>query len=116
MNEAPIILAMANPIPEIMPDEAKAAGASVVGTGRSDFPNQVNNVLAFPGIFRGALEARATRITEAMKIAAAHALANAVNHISADHVLPDPLNRNVAQKVAEAVREQAIKDNVQRPL
>lgn len=116
MNDDPIILAMANPIPEIMPDEAKAAGASVVGTGRSDFPNQVNNVLAFPGIFRGALEARATRITEGMKIAAAHALANAVNHISADHVLPDPLNRNVAQKVAEAVREQAIIDNVQRPL
>lgn len=116
MNQGPIILAMANPIPEIMPDEAIAAGASVVGTGRSDFPNQVNNVLAFPGIFRGALEARATRITEAMKIAAAYALADAVNHLAADHVLPDPLNRNVAQKVAEAVREQAIKDGVQRPL
>lgn len=116
MNKEPIILAMANPIPEIMPDEAIAAGAAVVGTGRSDFPNQVNNVLAFPGIFRGALEARATRITEAMKIAAAYALADAVNHLAADHVLPDPLNRNVAQKVAEAVKEQAIKDGVQRPL
>lgn len=116
MNQDPIILAMANPIPEIMPDEAIAAGAAVVGTGRSDFPNQVNNVLAFPGIFRGALEARATRITEAMKIAAAYALADAVNHLAADHVLPDPLNRNVAQKVAEAVKEQAIKDGVQRPL
>lgn len=116
MNKDPIILAMANPIPEIMPDEAIAAGAAVVGTGRSDFPNQVNNVLAFPGIFRGALEARATRITEAMKIAAAYALADAVNHLAADHVLPDPLNRNVAQKVAEAVKEQAIKDGVQRPL
>ena len=116
MNQDPIILAMANPIPEIMPDEAVAAGAAVVGTGRSDFPNQVNNVLAFPGIFRGALEARATRITEAMKIAAAYALADAVNHLAADHVLPDPLNRNVAQKVAQAVKEQAIKDGVQRPL
>ena len=116
MNKDPIILAMANPIPEIMPDEAIAAGAAVVGTGRSDFPNQVNNVLAFPGIFRGALEARATRITEGMKIAAAYALADAVNHLAADHVLPDPLNRNVAQKVAEAVKEQAIKDGVQRPL
>lgn len=116
MNKDPIILAMANPIPEIMPDEARKAGAAVVGTGRSDFPNQVNNVLAFPGIFRGALEARATRITEGMKIAAAHALADAVNHISAEHVLPDPLNRNVAQKVAQAVKLQAIKENVVRPL
>lgn len=116
MNKDPIILAMANPIPEIMPDEAIAAGAAVVGTGRSDFPNQVNNVLAFPGIFRGALEARATRITEAMKIAAAYALADAVNHLAPDHVLPDPLNRNVAQKIAEAVKQQAIKDGVQRPL
>ncbi|NVK23172.1 MAG: NADP-dependent malic enzyme [Kangiellaceae bacterium] len=116
MNKDPIILAMANPIPEIMPDDAKAAGAAVVGTGRSDFANQVNNVLAFPGIFRGALEARATKITEGMKIAAAHALADAVNHISADHVLPDPLNRNVAQKVAQAVKKKAIEENVIRPL
>ncbi|NVJ65775.1 MAG: NADP-dependent malic enzyme [Gammaproteobacteria bacterium] len=115
MNKEPIILAMANPIPEIMPDEALAAGASVVGTGRSDFPNQVNNVLAFPGIFRGALDARATRISEGMKIAAAHALAESVNHISATHVLPDPLNRNVAQKVAEAVKAQAIEEKLQRP-
>ncbi|WP_251358435.1 NADP-dependent malic enzyme [Kangiella sp. TOML190] len=116
MHKEPIILAMANPIPEIMPDEALAAGASVVGTGRSDFPNQVNNVLAFPGIFRGALDARATRISEGMKIAAAYALANAVNNISADHVLPDPLNRNVAQKVAEAVKQKAIEEKLQRPL
>lgn len=115
MNKDPIILAMANPIPEIMPDEAIAAGASVVGTGRSDFPNQVNNVLAFPGIFRGALDARATRISEGMKIAAAHALANSVTHLAHDHVLPDALNRNVAQKVAEAVRDQAIEEQLQRP-
>lgn len=116
MNKDPIILAMANPIPEIMPDEALAAGAAVVGTGRSDFPNQVNNVLAFPGIFRGALDARATRISEGMKIAAANALAESVNHISAKHVLPDPLNRNVAQKVAEAVKAKAIEEKLQRPL
>lgn len=115
MNKDPIILAMANPIPEIMPDEAIAAGASVVGTGRSDFPNQVNNVLAFPGIFRGALDARATRISEGMKIAAAHALANSVTHLAHDHVLPDALNRNVAQKVAEAVRDKAIEEQLQRP-
>ena len=115
MNQDPIILAMANPIPEIMPDEALKAGAAVVGTGRSDFPNQVNNVLAFPGIFRGALDARATRISEAMKIAAAHALADCVTHLSASHVLPDPLNRNVAQKVAEAVKQKAIEEELQRP-
>ncbi len=115
MNQDPIILAMANPIPEIMPDEALKAGASVVGTGRSDFPNQVNNVLAFPGIFRGALDARATRISEGMKIAAAHALAESVNNITASHVLPDPLNRNVAQKVAEAVKAKAIEEKLQRP-
>jgi malate dehydrogenase (oxaloacetate-decarboxylating) len=84
MASDPIILAMANPIPEIMPDVAKAAGAAVVGTGRSDFPNQVNNVLAFPGIFRGVLDARATKITASMKIAAAHALASAAKSISAD--------------------------------
>ncbi len=115
MNKEPIILAMANPIPEIMPDEALAAGASVVGTGRSDFPNQVNNVLAFPGIFRGALDARATKISEGMKIAAAHALAGCVTELSASHVLPDPLNRNVAQKVSEAVKQRAIEEKLQRP-
>lgn len=116
MNKDPIILAMANPIPEIMPEEALAAGAAVVGTGRSDFPNQVNNVLAFPGIFRGALDARATKISEGMKIAAAHALAEAVNNLSKKHVLPDPLNRNVAQKVAEAVKAKAIEEKLQRPV
>lgn len=104
MADAPVILAMANPIPEIMPDVAKAAGAAIVGTGRSDFPNQVNNVLAFPGLFRGALDAGASRITEEMKLAAAHALASAVEHPTADRILPDPLDRTVAPRVAEHVR------------
>lgn len=107
MCDAPIILAMANPIPEIMPDVAKAAGAAIVGTGRSDFPNQVNNVLAFPGIFRGALDARAKRITEPMKIAAAHALANAVPNPTADMILPNPLDRSIAPLVAKAVADAA---------
>lgn len=104
MAKDPIIFAMANPTPEIMPDVAKAAGAAVVGTGRSDFPNQVNNVLAFPGIFRGALDAGAPTISESMKIAAAHALADAVQDLSADSVIPDSLDRSVAPRVAEAVR------------
>jgi len=103
MSDAPIIFAMANPTPEIMPDLAKQAGAAVVGTGRSDFPNQVNNVLAFPGIFRGALDARADRITEAMKIAAAKELAACVSQPIADKILPDPLDRTVAPRVAKAV-------------
>lgn len=103
MADNAIVLAMANPIPEIMPDQAIAGGAAVVGTGRSDFPNQVNNVLAFPGIFRGALDARAARITEPMKIAAAHALANVIREPTADRILPSPLDRSVAHCVAEAV-------------
>ena len=103
-NDA-IVLAMANPIPEIMPDEAKAGGAAVVGTGRSDFPNQVNNLLAFPGIFRGALDANATRITESMKIAAAKELAFLVREPTADRILPDPLDRSIAPCVAAAVRK-----------
>ena len=103
-NDA-IVLAMANPVPEIMPDEAKAGGAAVVGTGRSDFPNQVNNLLAFPGIFRGALDAKATRITEAMKIAAAKELAFLVREPTADKILPDPLDRSIAPSVAAAVRK-----------
>ena len=102
-----IILAMANPIPEIMPEEARAGGAAVVGTGRSDFPNQVNNLLAFPGIFRGALDANAPRITAAMKIAAARALANAVDLPTAGRVLPSPLDHTVAPLVAKAVFEVA---------
>lgn len=103
MARDPIIFAMANPEPEIMPDLALEAGAAIVGTGRSDFPNQVNNVLAFPGIFRGALDVGATRITEKMKIAAAYALADAVENLSPDHILPSPLNRAVAPLVAQAV-------------
>ncbi|MBK1835346.1 NAD(P)-dependent malic enzyme [Roseibacillus ishigakijimensis] len=105
MNPDAIILAMANPTPEILPEEAKAGGAAIVGTGRSDFPNQVNNVLAFPGIFRGALDARAARITPAMKLAAAHALADAVQDLSADKILPSPLNTTVPPLVARAVAQ-----------
>ena len=109
MNKDPIIFAMANPAPEIMPDIAKEAGAAVVGTGRSDFPNQVNNVLAFPGIFRGALDIGATQITEAMKIAAASALADSVKSPTAEEILPSPLDRSVAPLVAKAVAEAFIK-------
>ncbi len=105
MSDTPIILAMANPIPEIMPDVARDAGAVVVGTGRSDFPNQVNNVLAFPGIFRGALDAGAQRITEDMKLAAARALAACVESPTADLILPDALDSRVAPRVAAAVAE-----------
>ena len=97
---------MANPVPEIMPDVAKAAGARVVGTGRSDFPNQVNNVVAFPGIFKGALEGRASQITEEMKLAAAHALADLVSddELSEDNILPEAFNPKVAEAVANAVK------------
>lgn len=105
MAEAPIVFALANPVPEIMPDEAKAGGAAVVGTGRSDFPNQINNVLAFPGIFRGALDARAERITDEMKEAAARALAQvaAEKNLSADYVLPDAFDPDVVDAVASAI-------------
>jgi malate dehydrogenase (oxaloacetate-decarboxylating) len=109
MAKEPIILAMANPEPEIMPDVALAAGAAIVGTGRSDFPNQVNNVLAFPGIFRGALDAGAGAINGAMKIAAAHALADAVAAPERKRILPQPLDRSVAPLIAEAVRQAATK-------
>lgn len=105
MNEKPIVFAMANPTPEIMPDEARAAGAFIVGTGRSDFPNQVNNVLAFPGIFRGALDVRAKHITNAMKIGAAFALAACVVKPDRDHILPSPLDKTVPQKIAQRVAE-----------
>ena len=106
MNADPIIFAMANPIPEIMPDEAKAAGARIVGTGRSDFPNQINNVVAFPGIFRGALEARAPQITEEMKLAAAEAIAAAVpaEKLCEDYIMPEAFDTNVRDSVAEAVK------------
>lgn len=106
MNHDSILFAMANPVPEIMPDAAKAAGARVVGTGRSDFPNQVNNVIVFPGIFRGALECRATRITEEMKLAAARAIAHLVpeGELGEDNILPEAFNPRVAEVVAEAVK------------
>jgi malate dehydrogenase (oxaloacetate-decarboxylating) len=104
MAPDPIILAMANPVPEIMPDLALNAGAAIVGTGRSDFPNQVNNVLAFPGIFRGALDAQAPRVTEAMKLAAAYALADACDQPTAQRILPDALDASVAPLVANAVK------------
>ena len=109
MAKDSIILAMANPTPEIMPDEAKKGGAMVVGTGRSDFPNQVNNVLVFPGIFRGALDARSPVINNAMKLAAAKALAGSVpsNELSTDKILPHPLDRTVAPMIAKAVRAAA---------
>lgn len=106
MNPDSILFAMANPVPEIMPDLAKAAGARVVGTGRSDFPNQVNNVVAFPGIFKGVLEGRGTQITEEMKLAAAHAIAGLVSEeeLNEDNILPDAFDERVAQVVSEAVK------------
>jgi malate dehydrogenase (oxaloacetate-decarboxylating) len=114
MNRHPIVFAMANPVPEIMPDLAHAAGAVVVGTGRSDFPNQINNVLAFPGVFRGALDAQATVINEEMKVAAAQALAEIVLEPTPERVLPNPLDKSVAYRVAEAVAEAAKKTGVCR--
>ena len=106
MNPDPIIFAMANPTPEIMPGEAKAAGAKIVGTGRSDFPNQINNVVAFPGIFRGALDARAPQITEEMKLAAAEAIAAAVpaDKLCEDYIMPEAFDPNVRDMVADAVK------------
>ncbi len=114
MNRDPILFPMANPVPEIMPDEAKAAGAAVVGTGRSDFPNQINNVLAFPGIFRGALDVRASDINDEMKIAAARAIASLVpdDKLSPDYIIPSALDRSVAPAVAKAVAETAKKTGV----
>lgn len=111
MNRDSILFAMANPIPEIMPDVAKAAGAKVVGTGRSDFPNQVNNVVAFPGIFKGALEGRATRITEEMKLAAAEAIAGLVpaEELNEDNIMPEAFNPKVAELVAEAVKSHILR-------
>ena len=116
MAPNPILFPMANPTPEIMPDEAKAAGAAVVGTGRSDFPNQINNVLAFPGIFRGALDVRASDINDAMKIAAAKAIAGFVtdDKLSADYIIPSALDKTVAQAVAKAVAQAARDTGVAR--
>ncbi|MCR5546515.1 MAG: NAD-dependent malic enzyme [Lachnospiraceae bacterium] len=106
MNQDPIIFAMANPTPEIMPDEAKAAGAKIVGTGRSDFPNQINNVVAFPGIFKGALEGRAKQITEEMKLAAAEAIASLVSdeELNEDFIMPEAFDPRVSRVVADAVK------------
>jgi len=116
MNKDPILFPMANPTPEIMPDLALKAGAAVVGTGRSDFPNQINNVLAFPGIFRGALDVRASDINDEMKIAAAYAIAGFVtdDKLAPDYIIPSALDRNVASAVAKAVAEAARKTGVAR--
>ncbi|PTQ56351.1 MAG: NADP-dependent malic enzyme [Candidatus Carbobacillus altaicus] len=116
MAEDPIIFAMANPVPEIMPEEAKAAGARIIGTGRSDFPNQVNNVLAFPGIFRGALDTRATTINEEMKLAAAYAIAERIadDKLHPDFIIPSPFDPEVAPLVAKAVAKAAIETGVAR--
>ncbi|MDU2898021.1 MAG: NADP-dependent malic enzyme [Finegoldia magna] len=105
MNHDAIVLAMANPVPEIYPDEAKEAGARVVGTGRSDYPNQVNNVLVFPGIFRGALDAKADRITDDMKLSAAYAIAHMVEQPTEERILPEAFNKDVARNVANAVKK-----------
>lgn len=116
MNPNPIVLPMANPTPEIMPDLAKEAGAAIVGTGRSDFPNQINNVLAFPGIFRGTLDVRASDITENMKIAAAYAIASLVSdeELNPDYILPHAFDERIKDTVAAAVAEAARKDGVAR--
>ena len=114
MNSDSILFAMANPTPEIFPDDAKNAGAKVIGTGRSDFPNQINNVLAFPGIFRGALDVRATEINEEMKIAAAHAIADSVSdeELNSNYIIPKAFNLDVQKRVAQAVKDAAIKSGV----
>ena len=116
MSTKPIIFAMANPTPEIMPEKAKEYGAFIVGTGRSDFPNQINNVLAFPGIFRGALDCRASQINEEMKVASTHAIANLVkeDELAVDFILPDPLDKRIGQEVAKAVVKAAKKTKVSR--
>lgn len=116
MAEGAIVMPMANPVPEIMPDVAKKAGAAVVGTGRSDFPNQINNVLAFPGIFRGALDCRATDINEEMKIAAAEAIASLVTsaELNPEYIIPAPFDPRVGETVAKAVKAAAIKTGVNR--
>ena len=116
MARDPLVFAMANPVPEIMPDEAKKGGASIIATGRSDFPNQINNVLVFPGIFRGALDARAKAITESMKEAAARAIAAVIptEEIRPDYIIPDAFNENVAKVVAAAVADEAKRSGVTR--
>ncbi|MDB5228700.1 MAG: NAD-dependent malic enzyme [Bacteroidota bacterium] len=117
MNKEPIIFPLANPIPEISPEKAYKGGAGVVGTGRSDVPNQINNVLAFPGIFKGALEIRARRITPRMKVAAAYAIADCVTDLHRDNIVPSILDFNVAEKVAQAVKDAYLEDikNMETP-
>ena len=116
MAEKTILFTMANPIPEIMPYLSKKAGAAVVGTGRSDFPNQINNVLAFPGIFRGTLDVRARDINDELKVAAAYAIAGLVDEkeLSEDYIIPTPFDKRVAKAVADAVAEAARKTGVAR--
>ena len=116
MNPDPIVFAMANPVPEIMPDEALEAGVKIMGTGRSDFPNQINNVLAFPGIFRGALDVRASDINDEMKIAAAEAIANVIpeSELRPDYIIPDSFNPHVKDAVANAIKEAARRTGVAR--
>jgi len=116
MADDPIIFAMANPNPEIKPDVAKAAGAKVIGTGRSDFPNQINNVLAFPGIFRGALDVEATHINEEMKQAAVEAIADLIKseELNPDYCIPDPFDKRVAPSVAREVAKAAMESGVAR--
>ena len=116
MAKDPIVFAMANPMPEIMPDEAREAGAKVVGTGRSDYPNQINNVLAFPGIFRGALDVRASQINDEMKIAAAYAIAGTISEdeLSADYIIPGAFDERVVRNVAKAVADAAVRTGVNR--
>ena len=113
MADKSIVLALANPTPEIMPEEARKGGAMVIGTGRSDLPNQVNNVLGFPGIFRGALDARAKRISPAMKLAAAYAIADCIKRPYAEEIIPATLNMTVASKVAAAVKKVALEEKDQ---
>lgn len=114
MNEGPIIFAMANPVPEIMPDEARDAGAAIIGTGRSDFKNQINNSLAFPGIFKGAIAASATKITDEMKLAAAYELADCVQDPKPDKIIPGPFESEVVVRIANAVKNKAIEQGVIR--
>ena len=116
MNKDPMVFACANPVPEIYPDEAKKGGAAVIGTGRSDFPNQINNVLAFPGVFRGALDVRASDINDEMKAAAAYAIADIVSpeELNAEYILPAAFDKRVGPAVAKAVAEAAKKSGVAR--
>ncbi len=115
MNKDAVIFAMANPTPEIMPEEALEAGARIVGTGRSDYPNQVNNVLAFPGLFKGALEVGSTKITEEMKMAAARGIASVVEgNLREDYILPDAFDERVARVVADSVKKIAVEKDLIR--